>query len=116
MSTLDASLDAIMEIDGAIAVAVFDFAKGAVLGERGEISLRGIASGVAALVQAKGTVMKGLNMNENMEDGMFTLETQYHLVKPVYSKSAVIYAIFDKNKSMLALVRRGLQDVAASIA
>jgi len=51
--------------------------------------------------------MKSLDIKEKLEDILVTIETQYHILRPIVNeKGLFIYVVLNKAKSNLALARR----------
>nr|WP_218878690.1 hypothetical protein [Pseudomonas flavescens] len=107
-----------LEVDGALAAAVVDYSSGMLLGSVGQgIDLDIAAGGNTEVVRAKLKTMKMLGLNENIEDILITLGTQYHLIRPLTSTQELfMYYVLDRSKANLALARRKLQAVEGQIA
>lgn len=113
MSTINQSLDELLEQDGALCAAIVDSSSGMMLGSAGSgVDLEVAAAGNTEVVRAKLKTMRSLGLNDVIEDILITLGKQYHLIRPMPRKEGVfIYFVLDKAKSNLALSRRKLQDV-----
>ena len=113
MSGLNESLNALMGIDGAQAVALVDYESGMLLGEAGAgMDMEVAAASNTEVIRAKMKTAASLNLNDSIEDILITLGKQYHLLRPMAQKEGVfIYFVLDKSKSNLALARRKLQEV-----
>lgn len=107
MGNLAQSLDELMQIDGAIAVAVVDSNSGMVLGKAGGgVDLDVAGAGNTEVVRAKLKTMKSLGLKDNIEDILITLGKQYHIIRPMTERAGVfIYLVLDKAKASLALAR-----------
>ena len=117
MANLNDSLQSLMHIDGAMCVALVDSNSGMMLGSAGAgVELEIAAAGNTEGVRAKYKTMKGLGLNDQIEDILITLGKQYHIIRPVASKPGLfLYVVLDKAKSNLALARRSTQDVEQSL-
>ncbi len=100
-----------LNIDGAIAAAVVDFASGMLLAGGGSpaVDLEIAAAGNTEVMRAKMKTMKMLNLQDIIDDILISLGTQYHLIRPLSKHDGLfLYIVLDKSKSNLALARRGL--------
>ena len=100
-----------LNIDGAIAAAVVDFASGMLLAGGGSpaVDLEIAAAGNTEVMRAKMKTMKMLNLQDIIDDILISLGTQYHLIRPLSKHEGLfLYIVLDKSKSNLALARRGL--------
>ena len=104
----------ISEIDGFLGASIVDSDSGMVLGVHGgsTIDLELAAAGNTEVVRAKRKTMKSLGLQENIEDILITLGTQYHLIRPVSSNDELfIYLILDKTRGNLGLARFSLNNI-----
>ncbi|MCU1718477.1 hypothetical protein [Pseudomonas sp. 5P_3.1_Bac2] len=117
MATLQESLNALLQLDGALASAVVDANSGMLLGEAGAgVDMELAAAGNTEVVRAKLKTMKSLNLNDVIEDILITLGKQYHIIRPLAAAEGIfIYYVLDKSKSNLALARRKLQEVESAV-
>ena len=117
MGNLAQSLDELMQIDGAIAVAVVDSNSGMVLGKAGGgLDLDVAAAGNTEVVRAKMKTMKSLGLKDAIEDILITLTKQYHIIRPMAERPGVfIYLVLDKAKSSLALARLKTAEIESSL-
>jgi hypothetical protein len=106
------SIGRLMELDGALAVAVVDSNSGMMLGSSGSggsIDLEVAAAGNTEVVRAKRKTMKALNLRDSIDDILITLQHQYHLIRPLSSNDSLfVYLVLDKQKSNLAMARHQL--------
>ncbi|WP_437880134.1 hypothetical protein [Pseudomonas sp. LRF_L74] len=118
MTTITEKLNQLLELDGALAAAVVDYSSGMLLGSVGQgIDLELAAAGNTEVVRAKLKTMKMLGINDNIEDMLITLGTQYHLLRPLTKTQELFaYYVLDRSKANLALARRKLQAVEEQIA
>jgi hypothetical protein len=117
MADMDAALKEIMDIDGAIGVALVDHTSGMALGVAGggkELDLAVAAAGNTDVVRAKLRAMEMLNLGESIEDILITLDTQYHMIRPLQSRSGkglFLYVALRRDRSNLALARHQVRRI-----
>jgi hypothetical protein len=115
MSNIDHTLDMAANIKGAFAVAIVDFDSGMTLGSRGgspEFDLDVAAPGNSEVVRTKLEVMEKLGLRENIEDILITLDTQYHLIRPIRGggdEKLFFYMALNRAQANLAMARRDLR-------
>ncbi|GAA1069771.1 MULTISPECIES: hypothetical protein [Kitasatospora] len=120
-STEHALKDAMSSIEGAIGVALVDYNSGMALGTIGggpELDLNVAAAGNTDVVRAKVRAIEMLNLKEAIEDILITLSTQYHLIRPLTSRSGkglFLYLAIDKQRSNLAMARHQLKRIEAEL-
>ena len=117
MAGLGDSLNELMNIDGAQAVALVDYESGMLLGEAGSgMDMEAAAAGNTEVIRAKMKTAAALNLNDSIEDMLITLGRAYHIMRPVVKQRGLfIYLVLDRAKSNLALARRKVQDVEAEL-
>jgi CheY-like chemotaxis protein/predicted regulator of Ras-like GTPase activity (Roadblock/LC7/MglB family) len=115
-NNIQQSLQATMELQGAMGAALVDWENGMCLGTAGGIgiNLEVAAAGNTEVVRAKMRVMKSLGIKGNIEDMLITLTDQYHLLRPTGS-SLFLYLVLDRKNGNLALARLKLAEVGRSI-
>ena len=114
----DKAVAEMLNVDGALAAAVVDFASGMMLAGGGSpaIVLEIAAAGNTEVVSSKMKTMKMLGLNDTIEDILITLGKQYHLIRPLQKHEGLfLYSVLDKSKSNLALARRSLVDVERNL-
>lgn len=113
MATLKESLDELMSIDGAQAVALVDYNSGMLLGSAGGgVDMEVAAAGNTEVLRAKMKTANALKLNDAIEDVLISLGKAYHIMRPVASKAGLFfYVVLDRSKSNLALARRKVLDV-----
>ena len=117
MGNLAQSLEELLQIDGALAVAVVDSNSGMVLDKAGGgIDLDVAGAGNTEVVRAKMKTMKSLGLKDAIEDILITLTKQYHIIRPMAERPGVfIYLVLDKAKSSLALARLKTAEIESSL-
>ncbi|WP_374591914.1 roadblock/LC7 domain-containing protein [Novosphingobium sp.] len=119
--SLEANLNACLEIDGALAVALVDTASGMALATAGNprgIDLNVAAAGNTNVMKAKEKTMKDLGLKDKIEDVLITLTSQYHLIRPLTDasgKGLFIYLVLDKEKANLAMARFKLASIEKAV-
>lgn len=113
LSTVPASLDALMRVDGALAVALVDASTGMLLGGAGGgIDLEVAAAGNTEIVRAKARTARALGLPDSIEDVLITLSTQFHIIRPLARASEVfIYLVLDRDRANLAMARIKTKDI-----
>jgi len=121
VANLDVALKGAMGIQGAIGVALVDWNSGMTLGVAGgtpEIDLSVAAAGNTDVVRAKMRTIEMLKLNDEIEDILITLGNQYHLIRPVTSrtgKGLFLYLMLSKSRSNLALARHQLRAIEETL-
>ncbi|MFV2083653.1 hypothetical protein [Micromonospora sp. LOL_021] len=121
MASLDTALKDAMGIEGALGAALVDYSSGMTLGTAGgsaEMDLAVAAAGNTDVVRAKMRTLEMLKIADGIEDILITLDTQYHLIRPVSSRSGqglFFYLALSRSRSNLALARHQLRQIEASI-
>ncbi|MFJ1602074.1 hypothetical protein ACIOHS_01640 [Streptomyces sp. NPDC088253] len=118
MASVDVSLKEMMTAaEGALGAAVVDYTSGMALGTLGggkDLDLTIAAAGNTDVVRAKVRTMEQLGLKSRIEDILITLETQYHLIRPVAGRTGnglFLYLVLDKARSNLAMARHQLKRV-----
>lgn len=118
---VDITLKDTMNIEGAVAAALVDYASGMSLGAVStskDLDIAVAAAGNTEVVKAKIRTMEMLGLNDAIEDILITLERQYHLIRPIHTRAGAglfLYLALDKSRGNLALARRHLGTVAATL-
>lgn len=120
MSSVDTALKESMEIDGALGVALVDLDSGMALGMvgGGPVDLEVAAAANTEVVRAKNRAMTALGLDEQIEDILITLESQYHLIRLLQRRQGpdlFLYLVLDKSRSNLAMARHKLRRVEADL-
>ncbi len=105
-----------MAISGAVGVALVDYTSGMTLGTAGgsrELDLE-VAAGNTEVVRAKMRTMQDLGLKETIDDILITLDSQYHLIRPLTSSRGdglFLYLALAAGQANLAMARRQLQAI-----
>jgi Domain of unknown function (DUF4388) len=110
-------LNKMLEIDGAIAVALVDHRSGMALGTAGSgLNLDVAAAGNTEVVRQKLKVMAALGLKDHIEDILITLGSQYHLIRIMASRPTLfIYLALVREKANLAMARHKLAELEGKI-
>ena len=117
MADMDTSLKDMMQIEGAIGAALVDYTSGMALGTLGtskDLDLSIAAAGNTEVVRAKMRTMDMLKLKDTIEDILITLDSQYHLIRPLTGRSGqglFLYLALLKNRANLAMARMQLRKV-----
>lgn len=116
-NNIEQSLNNLMEIDGAMAVALVDLESGMALGMAGGgVNLEVAAAGNTEVVKSKQKVMSSLGLKDKIEDILISLGSQYHLIRPLKNHSNLfLYLVLGRERSNLAMARFKLNDVDGAI-
>ncbi len=115
MNNVDRALDMAANIKGAFAVALVDYDSGMTLGSRGgsaEFDLDVAAPGNSEVVRTKLDVMQKLGLRDLIEDILITIDTQYHLIRPIKGQpedKLFFYLALNRTQANLAMARRDLR-------
>lgn len=121
MPEMDVALKDAMQIDGAIGVALVDYTSGMALGIAGgnkDFDLAVAAAGNTDVVRSKLRAMEMLGIREQIEDMLITLESQYHLIRPLKGRQGeglFIYLALIKSRANLALARHQLKRIEGNL-
>ncbi|MEU8510683.1 hypothetical protein AB0C76_03700 [Kitasatospora sp. NPDC048722] len=112
---------AMTSIEGAIGAALVDYNSGmalATLDGPGGLDLNVAAAGNTDVVRAKMRTMDMLGLQDGIEDILITLSSQYHLIRPLTSrtgKGLFLYLALDKGRANLAMARHQLVKIEADM-
>ena len=97
-----------MAIDGALGACLVDYQSGMTLGTAGDtgMDLEMAAAGTTEVVRSELRVMGALGLKDRIEDMLFTLETQFHLVRMVKgADSLFLYLALSKGPANLGMAK-----------
>lgn len=120
MSQLDKSITDLMSIDGATGAAIVDISSGMALASAGNpgFSLDVAAAGNSNVIRAKLNTMADLELIDEIEDILITLDSQYHLINVLKNdtgKGLFIYLVLSRTTANLALARHKLRGIATAV-
>jgi hypothetical protein len=121
MAEMDVSLKDALQVDGAIAAALVDHQSGMALGTAGGDSGFDVTVAAAAnteVLRAKLRTMEMLGLSESVDDILVTLESQYHLLRPITSRTGrglFLYLALRRDRANLALARHRLKMIEQAI-
>lgn len=108
MANVEETIQKLLGLGGAKAVAVVDSDNGLMLGSGGSgLDLELASAGNTEVVRAKLNTIKSLGLNQKIEDMLITLEDQYHIIGISKKYFGVfLYIVLDRGTGNLALARR----------
>ncbi|MEU3778869.1 hypothetical protein AB0F11_37840 [Streptomyces sp. NPDC032472] len=122
MANVEVSLkEAMTSIEGVLGVALVDYASGMALGTLGggkDLDLMVAAAGNTDVIRAKTRTMEMLGLQDEIEDLLITLGSQYHLIRLLRNRGAgglFLYLVLDKGNSNLAMARHQLRRIEAEL-
>ena len=122
MANIETSLKEAMTIEGAIGVALVDYTSGLTLGVMGggaTMDMNIAAAGNTDVVRAKVRTLEMLGLNDNIEDVLITLDSQYHLIRLLQGRrggeALFLYLSLSKNRANLGLARHQLRKIEAEL-
>jgi hypothetical protein len=84
------------------------------LGGGKDLDLNVAAAGNTDVVRAKLRAMEMLNLSEKIEDILISLDTQYHMIRPLTSragKGLFLYLALRRVRANLAMARHRLRNI-----
>jgi len=110
MSNVD--LSKLSEIDGFEGASLVDSTSGMTLGMLGggSVDLEVAAAGNTQVVRAKLETIEQLNLGDEIEDMLISLERAYHIIRPLAAnKEWFLYLVLDRKKANLGMARHLLK-------
>ena len=108
------ALQELMTIEGAIGAAVVDYENGMTLGTSGgrNLDMELAGAGNTEVVRSKKNIIHDLGLDEEIEDILISMNTQYHLLRMCENHEDVfIYLVIDRSEGNLGLARRAIDKV-----
>ena len=115
MNNIDASLNDIMTLNGALATSLIDWQSGMALGmaSNSDFDIELASAGNSEVLKAKMAVMRSLSLDGGIKDILITLTDQIHIITLIEGQDELcLYAALDSSKANLALARNKLQNIA----
>lgn len=113
------ALDEIMDIDGAVGAAVVDYENGMTLGTIGgrNLDMELAGAGNTEVVRSKKNIIHDLGLEEEIEDILISLNSQYHLIRMCeHHENVFIYLAIDRSEGNLGLARRSIDKIDEKLA
>lgn len=115
MSSID--LSALSHLDGLLGACLVDSDSGLILNTMGnahELDLA--AAGDTEVLRAERKSMSFLDLEDDIEDILISLKTQYQLIRPLGSNSALfLYVVLDRSRANLGMARLILKKVEMTL-
>ena len=122
MSNTDEALkEAMSTVDGTLGAALVDYTSGMALGTAGggkDFNLEVAAAGNTDVVRAKLRTMEHLGIQDQIEDILITLGSQYHLIRLLTAQSGnglFLYLVLDAGRANLGMARHQLRGIEAQL-
>jgi len=118
MANLNDTMNALLkEADGAIIALLGDSDSGMLLASAGSgLDMEIAAAGTTEFMRAKLKTVRALKLDDQLEDILVTLGSQYHIIRPLSSnRSIFIYLSVDRERSNLALARIAVKNTEQKI-
>lgn len=120
-NTETALKEATTSIEGALGAALVDYTSGMALGTLGggkDLDLTVAAAGNTDVVRAKVRAMELLGLQDEIEDILITLGTQYHVIRLLKGRGTsglFLYVALDKERANLAMARHRMKQIEAEL-
>jgi hypothetical protein len=120
VASLDNVIADLLAIEGASGAAIVDIDSGMALASGGTpgFDLNVAAAGNSNVVRAKLRTISDLELKDEVEDILITLQGQYHLINVLKGQGNAglfIYLVLNRVTANLALARHKLRAVAATV-
>ncbi|MBL8601236.1 MAG: hypothetical protein JNK72_04880 [Myxococcales bacterium] len=118
MADINATLNKILQIDGAMACALVDYETGMTLGTASNTNfpIELAAAANTDVVRAKQRAMQSLGLRDTIDDILITLSTQYHMIRPLSKhRSLFLYVALQRPAANLALSRLKLTEAEGGL-
>lgn len=118
MTNLEQLLERAIDIGGAFAAAISDHKTGKCIGAKSsrldfDAGMVGTLDG--DVVRTKMAALEALGMESEIEDMLFCLGEQIHLIRPLAGTTLFLSLVLDRQQANLVLARRELERLEAKI-
>jgi len=108
------AIDELLDIEGAIGAAIVDYESGMTLGSDGgrNLDMELAGAGNTEVVRSKKNILHDLGIDEEIEDLLISLDTQYHLIRMCDRHEDIfIYTVINRSQGNLGLARRKIDKI-----
>lgn len=116
---MSTDISPLKDIAGFIGACLVDSESGMMLAAEagaGKFDLEAAGAANTEVVRAKNAAIESLGLKEKIEDILITLDTQYHLIRPLSSNSSIfIYVALSKKQANLAMARLNVRKVEETL-
>ncbi len=114
MADVRDSLNAVMEIEGAVGASIVHDESGVPLGTvgGGALDMELAGAGSTVVVRTQKQILEDLAPEEQIEDVLISLDQQYHLIRFFHDTENIFtYVVLDRADANVALARRKLEEI-----
>ena len=114
MLSVREAIDELLDIEGAIGAAIVDYESGMTLGSDGgrNLDMELAGAGNTEVVRSKKNILHDLGIDEEIEDLLISLDTQYHLIRMCDRHEDIfIYTVINRSQGNLGLARRKIDKI-----
>ncbi len=108
------ALTNLMDIEGAVGAAIVDYESGMTLGTDGgrNLDMELAGAGTTEVVRSEKNTVHDLGIEEDIEDLLISLDSQYHLVRMCERHEDIfIYLVINRSRGNLGLARRKIDGI-----
>lgn len=114
MLSVKEALTNLMDIEGAVGAAIVDYESGMTLGTDGgrNLDMELAGAGTTEVVRSEKNTVHDLGIEEDIEDLLISLDSQYHLVRMCERHEDIfIYLVINRSRGNLGLARRKIDGI-----
>lgn len=119
MANIQSNLERLRSLDGYVGACLVDSESGMMLGAdtaNNGINLEVAAAANTDVVRAKRKAIRSLALKDEIEDILISLGKQYHVLRPLRTRSAVFYyVVLDRSRANLAMARMMIADAEKAL-
>lgn len=115
---MPADLSALNQIAGFIGGCLVDSETGLMLATEGgdSLAMETASAATTEVVKAKQAALSALGLDEDIEDILITMGTEYHLIRPLDAHPSVfLYTAIDRSRANLGMARLQVKNVEAML-